>query len=77
MRQKKYLDELKEQMNSMYEYHQKVLASETERTKYNDRAIGYMESYTKEFMAQQLQEIIDFVIGCNMDNNGEKFANVL
>ena len=36
-----------------------------------------MESYTKEFMAQQLQEIIDFVIGCNMDNNGEKFANVI
>ena len=74
---KKYLDELKEQMKSMYEYHQEVLASETERAKYNDRAIGYMESYTKEFMAQQLQEIIDFVIGCNMDNNGEKFANAL
>ena len=74
---KKYLDELKEQMKSMYEYHQKVLASETERAKYNDRAIGYMESYTKEFMAQQLQEIIDFVIGCNMDNNGQKFATVI
>ena len=36
-----------------------------------------MESYTKEFMAQQLQEIIDFVIGCNMDNNGQKFATVI
>lgn len=74
---KKYLDELKEQMKSMYEYHQEILASDTECAKYNDRAIGYMESYTKEFMAQQLQEIIDFVIGCNMDNNGEKFANVI
>lgn len=74
---KKYLDELKEQMKSMYEYHQEILASDTERAKYNDRAIGYMESYTKEFMAQQLQEIIDFVIGCNMDNNGQKFATVI
>ena len=27
-------------MKSMYEYHQEVLASETERAKYNDRAIG-------------------------------------
>ena len=74
---KKHFDELKDQMESMYQYHQEVLSSESERTKYNERAIGYMEAYTREFMAQQLQEIIDFVIGCNMDNNGEKFAKIL
>lgn len=74
---KKYFDELKDQMERMYQYHQEVLSSESERAKYNERALGYMEAYTREFMAQQLQEIIDFVIGCNMDNNGEKFAKIL
>ena len=74
---KKYFDELKEQMEIMYAYHQEVLESTEEREKYNERAIGHMEAYTREFMAQQLQEIIDFVIGCNMDNNGQKFADAL
>lgn len=36
-----------------------------------------MEAYTEEYINEKIGEILDFVVGCNMDNNGEKFAKII
>ncbi len=49
----KYFEELKEQMQKQYEYHQSILSDEAEKAKFNDRQIGYMEAYTQEFIKEK------------------------
>ena len=49
----KYFEELKEQMQKQYEYHQSILSDDAEKAKFNDRQIGYMEAYTQEFITEK------------------------
>lgn len=74
---KAHFEELKVEMNRMDAYHREILSSDKEKEKYDERQIGYMEAYTEEFINKKIGEILDFVIGCNMDNNGEKFAKII
>lgn len=73
----KHFEELRGQMQNQYEYHQEVLSNSEEKAKYNDRQIGYMEAYTKEFIEQKQQDIINYIIGCWPGEKAEKFAKAI
>ena len=56
---RKYFEELKEQMQKQYEYHQSILSDEAEKAKFNDRQIGYMEAYTgKQYQLCNIQVLV-------------------
>ena len=69
----KHFMELKEQMEKQYEYQQEVLSSEEEKSKYDERQLGYMKSYTREFIQSKQQEIVDFVVDACPKEQAEKF----
>ncbi|MBE5959087.1 MAG: helix-turn-helix transcriptional regulator [Lachnospiraceae bacterium] len=58
----KHFNDLKVEMEKFYNYHQDVLSSDENKSRYNDRSIGFMEVYTKDFIKTKQQEIIDFVM---------------
>lgn len=73
----KHFEELKERMEKHYEFYQSVLADETEKEKYSDRQIGFMEAYTKEFIAEKQNDIINYILGCWPGEQAEKFSEVI
>lgn len=54
-------NELKAGMNRHFDYYQKVLASDREMTRFTDRQIGRMRSYTKELIRDKQDEIPDII----------------
>ena len=73
----KYFEELKEQMQKQYEYHQSILSDEAEKAKFNDRQIGYMEAYTQEFIKEKQQDVVNYILGCWPGKMAEKFAEAI
>lgn len=73
----KYFEELKEQMQKQYEYHQSILSDEAEKAKFNDRQIGYMEVYTQEFIKEKQQDVVNYILGCWPGKMAEKFAEAI
>ncbi len=73
----KHFEELKERMENHYEFYQSVLADETEKAKYSDRQIGFMEAYTKEFIAEKQNDIINYILGCWPGEQAEKFSEAI
>ena len=72
-----YFEELKEQMQKQYEYHQSILSDEAEKAKFNDRQIGYMEAYTQEFIKEKQQDVVNYILGCWPGKMAEKFAEAI
>ena len=70
-------EELKEQMQKQYEYHQSILSDEAEKAKFNDRQIGYMEAYTQEFIKEKQQDVVNYILGCWPGKMAEKFAEAI
>lgn len=64
-------------MQKQYEYHQNILSDETEKVKFNDRQIGYMEAYTQEFIEEKQQDVVDYIFGCWSGQQAEKLAEVI
>lgn len=64
-------------MQKQYEYHQNILSDETEKVKFNDRQIGYMEAYTQEFIEEKQQDVVDYIFGCWPWQQAEKLAEVI
>ena len=53
--------ELQEGMNRHYDYYQKVLGSDLLMTKFTDRQLGRMRSYTKEFIKDKQDDILNII----------------
>lgn len=64
-------------MQKQYEYHQNILSDETEKVKFNDRQIGYMEAYTQEFIEEKQQDVVEYIFGCWPGQQAEKLAEVI
>ena len=64
-------------MQKQYEYHQSILSDETEKAKFNDRQIGYMEAYTQEFIKEKQQDVVNYILRCWPGKTAEKFAEAI
>lgn len=73
----KHFEELKERMEFHYNFYQELLADDEEKTKFCDRDIRYMEEYTREFIAEKQQEVIDLVLEYWKGEQTEKFLEAI
>ena len=70
-------NELKEGMQKHYGYYQMVLGDEGEEVKFPKRQLGNMRAYTKEYMEEKQQEILQRLTSWEGEEKIKKFRQYL
>jgi transcriptional regulator with XRE-family HTH domain len=70
-------NELKEGMQKHYGYYQMVLGNEGEEVKFPKRQLGNMRAYTKEYMEEKKQEILQRLTNWEGEEKIKKFRQYL